>query len=1035
MTEKVVAYEGTRWYVDPNGNHYAPLWTRVKSIDPVHGTSYYSSSRRTFREGNTRISYHFYSNGELVITTCPNYYNNTLPRKDRMTKGKTEKRTTIEDYLSSHKEPYVKVKSFIVYGPPGLDKGDQPEPSEPTPPGTPHTGKRVKSNPFGKFKATSSGFDVNVNYATHLRYEKGNDTVSRGRACLHLIRYHNDDSYEIVDTIFDVDKNIGDYWDEGDIVHFKKPYRDMVAGMYGFILELEDTYQDIQEIGARVNLDVVKYTTVPTKEYDGKSSYSFYIIDPKTGKQIPYEGSNPTFLQCHCGGLTECYRVVVPKGEEQVIRGDLFKGNIGTGGILGDGGSARLRNGVIKYDIVERIPPMFISTDESVGKIIEIPEVGWQDLDDKESEGEDGEQVDPFFWVDSITIDGYPIKPIPDDVYEKMKNSVTCYPKGVKVNTKLTEFDYDGNEKDWNETEKKENELLFYDANSNIEKLYNDNIIDLTIKNPLNEPIKVDTFIGMEDNTECGGGGFVNFFNVGWEVWGKGEHVGDGIEELPTYVKVAITELVSNHEIIGGCPGCYAEVLIKDGDNVLKTIKIDENGWTDFNTGNLYDYGLNEFDIEIKTYQEGYEDPRGYDVRCMFILDSFDMFTQYELAADPFNSMLDFYINDEKKLSLDDTGSGEHYFPVKKGKNKYKFVFTTDHWDYNWDYAEIPWIRLTNWICDDIPVVPYCEPGGGDKCIEALIGCVLELLPKKKGCVIIKHISYDTSEIMQQVQYDGYSRGDYTFNALTISDFEVVGDSSKTVFIDEVDKCTEVEFYYRRLYRDCVYVLHQDITTGNIILKENYPNLVPGEYIFSSKSFSKYKVVGEVSKTLNIEYLTTPPEECKLVVFKYDPIEDKDPYLDCVWVIHREKDNPNNVLATDHYYNLEPSKYKYYAKDFEGYEVVGDKEKEITIVEITDPVTKCKKIIFEYRKIKKGCVIVKFKDKVNNITLDTAYYYDLLPGEYSYNAKEFEGYKLVDDKVKAILVTEDDKECKEVTFLYEPLVKGCKVGKKIWLFT
>lgn len=898
-------------------------------------------------------------------------------------------------------------------------------------PHTPTGGTKTKL--FGKFNVYSGTFKVDVRYNTFLKYAAGGDTISRGKAKLELIKYTGS-GYEVVDTLFNVNYNVGNYWDRTTDKYVSKEYKG--KGSYGFKLTLIDTFQDTQTIYVRAQPTITEYTTGASKEYDTNSSFTFYIIDPITGRRIPYEGQDAVVLKGSGEVFTKCFSVVVPKGQEVVIVGVVQKGNISTGGLLNEGAAARLRDGFIKYTVTERIPPIIVTSDESIGKIIDLPENGWVDPSEEEQEGEGGDKQNPFFWVDLITIEGYPERPIPDDIYDEMLKSATCYPKGVVILPSLLPYNYDGSPKDWSPQERREKERTFLDVNREVDGLFEEDIIEFTIKNPFDESIKIGLEFHVDDNyQECGGGGFISFSNVGWSYYGRGDLIGDGVEELPSFVRVAITELISNHEIIGGCPGCYAEVLIKDGDNVLKTIRIDEEGWTDFSLGNLYDYGLDEFDIEIKTYQKGYVDPRGYDVRCMFALDTFKMFTQYELAATNFDSMLEFYINDDLKLSLNEIGEGEHYFPVKKGLNKYKFVFKTNNWDYNWDYAEIDWIRLTNWICDDVPVVPYCEPGRGDKCIEALIGCLLGLLPKKKGCVIIKYIDYDTGEIIKQVRYGGYNRGEYTFHAPDIPDFEVVGDKSKTVFIEESEVCAEVEFYYRRLYRDCVWVIHRDINTGNVILKETYESLVPGEYTFTAKSFANFRVVGSTTKTITIHYLTKPPEECKLIVFDYEYIEEKDPYLDCVWVIYREKDNPNNVFAVDYHYNLSPGVYRYSAKEFEGYEIVGDKEKEIEIVEVTDPVIECKLVIFEYRKIKKGCVIVKFKDRVNDIILDTDYYYDLFPGEYTYHAKEFEGYKLVDSKIKTILVTEEDEECKEVVFLYEPLVEGCAIGKKIWLFT
>lgn len=891
-------------------------------------------------------------------------------------------------------------------------------------PSTPHInhGSGVKEKLFGKFKTKSSSFDIQIRYSTFLRYKGNNDSMSRGKAQLQLIKYEGS-SYKVISTLLSINYNEGDLWNPSKGKWFNKHYPNLEVGTYGFKLILEDTYQDTKTIGIRALPKITQYTTSKTKEYDN-TSFTFSVVDSSTGAYIPIEGSKNIIMKGK--ELRKCFRIVVPKGKEYIIRGKLVRGKAAEGGLTGNGGSVRLNEGVIKYNVIQKEFPLAVSIGGDISKLFPIP--GWEIEKPSEvpSDGDEGDVSNPYCWLDVIEVMKYFDPPITSDERKALIDEVSCYPKGTELIGTINNFEE--HSKDWWE---------FWGTNDSLKGVFEDNI-EFTLFNPLDKEVDLTLNFTVDDNAdECGGGGIINYFGGGFEYWNTGKLIGEGIEEVPSSVRVVIDEYISDHEIVGGCNGSYAEVLIKSGDNVLKTIRIDENGWTDFDLGNLYNYGLKEYDIEIKTYQNGYKDPRGYDIRSTFILGDFNIFTSYELAATKFDSVLDFYVNGEKKFSIDAEGEGEQYFPVKKGKNKYKFVFSTNNWDYNWDYAEIPWIRLTNWICDDVPVVPYCEPGGGDKCIEALIGCVLGLLPKPKpkGCVYIKYINQDTNEVMKEVRYGGYTEGDYTFHAPLFTDFMVVGDKSKTVYIDESGVCAEVEFYYKRIYRGCIHVIYRDKITGNVLLKDSYYDLLPGEYKFNAKDFDGYRLVSDSTKEVTMEYLLAPPEECIGVVFEYEQIKDNNPYLDCVWVIHQEKDNPSNILETEQHYDLEQGRYKYFAKEFNGYEVVGDTEKEIIIKEIVDPVTECKIVIFEYRKIKLGCVIVKFKDRVNDVMLDTDYYYELLPGEYAYHAKEFEGYKLVDNKIKTILLTEEDRECLEIVFLYEPLVKGCAVGKKIWLFT
>jgi hypothetical protein len=113
---------------------------------------------------------------------------------------------------------------------------------------------------------------------------------------------------------------------------------------------------------------------------------------------------------------------------------------------------------------------------------------------------------------------------------------------------------------------------------------------------------------------------------------------------------------------------------------------------------------------------------------------------------------LDFYIDDQLRWTWNKEGPftsatnpigsiGTSGFFVPKGTHRYRWVYTELNNENTWDFCEIDWIQLTNWFCKDVRVVPYCEPGGGDKCVESLIKCLLHIWKeenKKKACVIGK---------------------------------------------------------------------------------------------------------------------------------------------------------------------------------------------------------------------------------------------------------------------------------------------------------
>ena len=145
------------------------------------------------------------------------------------------------------------------------DRGFLMQPKAPAP-SNPHTGKGsgTITKFFGRFEVKSSSFDVDVRYSAFLRYEGSKDTMSRGKAKLQLVRYKGD-KYEVVDTLLDLNYNVGDFWnpDNGKWIH--KKYSNMNVGVYEFLLILEDTFQDTKVIGVRALPKVTEYTTEATK--------------------------------------------------------------------------------------------------------------------------------------------------------------------------------------------------------------------------------------------------------------------------------------------------------------------------------------------------------------------------------------------------------------------------------------------------------------------------------------------------------------------------------------------------------------------------------------------------------------------------------------------------------------------------------------------------------------------------------------------------------------------------------------------------
>lgn len=890
--------------------------------------------------------------------------------------------------------------------------------TEGTPNISPGSGKQT--NTIRTFKVSSSTFHIDINYKALLCYGSIKDTISRGKAKLWLYRGNT-----LVDTILSIDFN-----DEGSLT---KTYEGMTLGDYKLVMELEDTYQDSKEIYFEVKSRIreTKSNVGGTGVRDD-SKYSFYVTNSQ-GKKVDLDGQLDIILDCN-GTCQKCIRIVVPKGETYTIHGDFYKPDkVTTGGPSGTGSELELTEGVVKYDVITRkFPPgkpIKGGTGGSSGVLppeINLPIPDWGiggPVVEIPTEGDPSERTDPFFWADVIKIETRTPTELDEGAVGSVIEENVCYPLGTQIHLDVEGISY--------------NEFMDANPQLDIDSIYEDEI-ELNLKNPSNSDITINLDFIVDDNFElCGGGGEIKYYGGGFEFWGYDRIVGEDIEDIieTSSLTVDIEEYLPNHEVIGGCNGSYVDVLVKKGGGTVKSYRVNDGETKTLSFGNLFDYGDSDFDIEVVTHQMGVVDPRGYDIRSTFLIEKFQLDTRFELNSVNFDSQLDFYINGDLKFTSSVTGSDEHYFDVKKGLNRYKFVFSTNHYDYNWDYVEIPWIRLTNWICGEHVVTPYCDEGGGDKCVEALIGCLLGVLPKK-GCITINYYDKDTRELLKKETRYGFTQGYHTIKSPIVNDYIVVGDTERVVFVNDSHKCTEVNFYYRRTYRRCVYVYHIDKESGVLLKKEHFKNLVEGSHTYSPIIIPNFKVVDGTTDVEFITKNTLTPEECHGIYFYYDFIGDKNPYLDCLYIIHHEYGNHANIFETEYKFNLHEGKLVVYAKEFEGYRVVGDSFKEIDIRAITD-LLDCLVVDFEYELIPKDCIIVQFVDRVNGWVLDTDYYYDLLPNEYIFNAREFEGYQLVSKESHTILITEEGitDECKEVKFFYEPMIKGCNIGKRIWLFT
>ncbi|MGG4492753.1 hypothetical protein [Brevibacillus reuszeri] len=193
---------------------------------------------------------------------------------------------------------------------------------------------------------------------------------------------------------------------------------------------------------------------------------------------------------------------------------------------------------------------------------------------------------------------------------------------------------------------------------------------------------------------------------------------------------------------MGGCNGSKIHVNVYDQSGLkIQTNSFETSDIHEFAIEGLSKPNISKVRVEILTEQRGeVSEWTGKEYLTTFKLRSARAIENWTITPSPFHSQLDFFIDGVKKGSYTNAG-GTPTFLVDKGRHVFTWVFTAHGKGEVWDYCNIDFIKLTNWICDKVLVTPYCDPGNGDKCVEALIKCLLALWKERpEACVIGKRI-------------------------------------------------------------------------------------------------------------------------------------------------------------------------------------------------------------------------------------------------------------------------------------------------------
>ena len=144
-----------------------------------------------------------------------------------------------------------------------------------------------------------------------------------------------------------------------------------------------------------------------------------------------------------------------------------------------------------------------------------------------------------------------------------------------------------------------------------------------------------------------------------------------------------------------------------------------------------------------------------------------------------------------------------------------------------------------------------------------------------------------------------------------------------------------------------------------------------------------------------------------------------------VTIKYIDKDTGKQLATSESFTNLSLGTYTYDAKTIIGYSIYGDNKKTITLTaDNTNAV-----VTFSYSKAL-GTIYIKYIDKLAQIEIATEEIIKSLSmGNYTYNAKAIDGYRILGDSSKTVTLTEDSPTA-SITFEYDIVYLTLDISKQ-----
>ena len=255
---------------------------------------------------------------------------------------------------------------------------------------------------------------------------------------------------------------------------------------------------------------------------------------------------------------------------------------------------------------------------------------------------------------------------------------------------------------------------------------------------------------------------------------------------------------------------------------------------------------------------------------------------------------------------------------------------------------------------------------------------------QKSAGVTEKHIDVKTNEILEEKHHEGYVGDNYKIEPKEFEGYDVVQDqlpknAEGTMTLEKI----EVNYYY--IKKSKVVVEYIDKTKDTVIEKQEIEGHEGESYKTEAKEFENYVLIEKPDNTEG----TMLRDEVITVKYYYKNVAGK--------VIEQHIDvKTGKLLEPEKIHNgSEGDSYKISSKQFEGYDLVKEH-----LPENAEGTMTAEEIIVKYYYIRKTVVKVKYldidtKEKLEEDTIINGHEEQ----KYKTEAKEFKGYKLVQDKL------------------------------------